>query len=169
MKLHEFTSYEEYLNTQFATFAQKAGSCWLSPSEKPVLRRIVQDYQDEDIPFGICHGVRTGSELVAFQGMTANVVGTDVGTSLHTLEGVHVIVHDFQKPIPGYEGLADFVYSNSLDHASDPKRALQVWTEQLWPGGLLLLHWSPDHNNESPATWADCFDRDWETKSAKPS
>jgi SAM-dependent methyltransferase len=59
---------------------------------------------------------------------------------------------DFHDPL--WTGLCDFVYSNSLDHAADPKRALKTWLASLVPGGVLIIEWGSYHEE---ATETDPF------------
>lgn len=46
-----------------------------------------------------------------------------------------MIVHDFHNPLPQDIGTVDFIYSNSLDQAADPKSALASWLVSLNEGG----------------------------------
>lgn len=97
---------------------------------------------------GICHGARNGLEsdefTLDFEGST--VIGTDLfpfsGTSREWGGKSEVVEWDFSKVNPEWTGKMDFVYSNSLDHSSDPEATLKTWMGQLKPTGLLFLQWS---------------------------
>ena len=58
---------------------------------------------------------------------------------------------------PEWSDRFGWLYSNSLDHASDPELALSVWYEQLRVGGIALLHWSEGHDHDRGPDATDCF------------
>jgi len=45
---------------------------------------------------------------------------------------------------PEWDGKADIVYSNSLDHAYDPAQALRAWARSVREGGVILLEKASD-------------------------
>jgi len=93
---------------------------------------------------GICHGSRNGWEVRKFKEMLgARVIGTDICGD--AAKHPDVVCHDFHEPLKGWDGRADFVYSNSLDHSYDPDKAIACWMTSLSPDGRLLVSWSPGH------------------------
>ena len=93
---------------------------------------------------GMCHGVRCGAEVKwFFDYMKCPVYGTEIGKSDHN----YIYKWDFNYSLPVWLGKFDFIYSNSFDHAYDPAATLEVWAEQLRPGGLLILEWSKKHEH----------------------
>lgn len=46
---------------------------------------------------------------------------------------------DFHERNENWVASASIVYTNALDHSFDPKKALDVWIEQLAPGGLIFV------------------------------
>jgi hypothetical protein len=57
-----------------------------------------------------------------------------------------MVIWDFQKVNPDWVGKMDFVYSNSLDQAMDPKAALSAWAGQLAPGGRIYIEHTMAHS-----------------------
>jgi len=51
-------------------------------------------------------------------------------------------------------GRFDFIYSNSLDHSTDPVGTLRVWMDQLTKEGALFIQWSIGHERVGTG---DCF------------
>ena len=87
----------------------------------------------------LCHGARCGTEVGLFHRRfrRAEVIGTD----LEPL-GPGVVQWDFQKLNPKWNGWADVVYSNSIDHACFPEETIMLWLSQLKPSGRLFLQWT---------------------------
>jgi len=95
---------------------------------------------------GLCHGTRGGQEQAWFRKylMGCEVLGTEISPTAEQFP--HTIQWDFHLPRPEWTGRADFVYSNALDHAHDPHRALQVWAESLQPNGLCIIEHTSGHS-----------------------
>ena len=51
--------------------------------------------------------------------------------------------------------ITSFIYSNSLDHSYDPEFCISQWYKCLINNGIIIIHWSPDHNYNTDS--ADCF------------
>jgi hypothetical protein len=93
---------------------------------------------------GICHGARNGWEVRALKEMLGcEVIGTDISESAEGLPGM--VRHDFHEPREEWRGGFSFVYTNSLDQAFDPARALAAWTDQLAPGGAVYVEHNACH------------------------
>ena len=122
--LYKYSSYEEYVRVQTVTNLQKED--WIWTSEKNIgplgeyIRKMIPDSK-----FGICHGVRNGTELEWFAKYTgAKVIGTEISPSANKYK--NVIQWDFHEPNPEWVGKADFVYTNALDHAYNPEKAVDI-------------------------------------------
>ncbi|TXI06284.1 MAG: methyltransferase domain-containing protein [Pseudorhodobacter sp.] len=106
------------------------------------------------IDFGLCHGVRRGKEQMWFRKRLdrAEVIGTDISETATEFE--NTVQWDFHDENPAWEGRADFVYSNSWDHAYDPHKAFRAWMKSLKPGGWLLI----DHTSGQTPKTANALD-----------
>jgi SAM-dependent methyltransferase len=103
----------------------------------------------DKISFGLCHGVRRGKEQAWFRKKLegANVIGTDISETAKDYE--NTVQWDFHDDNPDWQGRADFVYSNSWDHAYDPGRAFRAWAMCLKPGGYILIDHTRGHMPKS--------------------
>jgi len=98
------------------------------------------------VSFGLCHGVRRGREQAWFRKALSGapeVIGTDISDT--ATQFPDTVQWDFHEANPAWAGRADFVYSNSWDHAYDPGKALRAWVLCLKPGGVLLLDHTAGH------------------------
>lgn len=146
MILHEYATRAEYVDAQVEGNAKKIRKVW-------AIQTNVQFIAENVIPFGarfgICHGARNGAEVTWFSQHLprCKVIGTDIGPTARKFDGM--ICWDFHMPKKAWTGKASFVYSNSLDHARDPKRAVKTWYDQLAPGGVLIIEHSNYHEQVS--------------------
>lgn len=159
---HKFGRYRNYL------LAQRRGSS-RAPNRQPEanpeeIATIAKDIRSRGIlmPDGICHGSRCGTEIDLFHSCfdTCNESCLVVGTDLVANEHPDMIKWDFQKQKDEWVGAFDFVYSNSLDHASHPRGTLRLWLDQLQPNGRLYVKWTSDYkleNRRLPHPGGDCF------------
>lgn len=93
---------------------------------------------------GICHGVRRGLEQQWFsETLGVDAIGTDISETATRFP--NTVQWDFHEEKPEWVGAFDFVYTNSHDHAYDPKKALDTWVRQLKPGGAVVLEHTPGH------------------------
>ena len=60
-----------------------------------------------------------------------------------------MIVHDFHERLPVKYGEMDFLYSNSLDQANNPKKALNSWIDSISKEGSIYLEYSRGHGRRS--------------------
>lgn len=108
--------------------------------------------------FGLCHGTRRGLEQQWFrEALGCRVLGTEISDT--AAQFPDTIQWDFHEVKEEWLGAADFVYSNSFDHAHDPQQALGSWMRCLKPGGLCLLEHSTRHGPEG-ASELDPFGAD---------
>ena len=109
-------------------------------------------------PFGICHGTRRGSEQMwltqALGWRNGSVIGTEISHSATMFP--FTVQHDFHDPRPEWSRRAAFIYSNALDHAYDPEKALHEWMRTLQPNGVILLEHAGARHNGVPGG-ADVF------------
>jgi len=91
----------------------------------------------------LCHGTRNGFEQQVFSRFFGcEVLGTEISS---TAEQFPLTVRaDFHEPLAGWERRADILYSNSLDHAYDPDKALRAWAGSVRDGGLMVLEKASD-------------------------
>ncbi|MBC2834391.1 class I SAM-dependent methyltransferase [Paragemmobacter straminiformis] len=140
---HLYDDYETYRRTQEegnklklrAQFVKKGHIVFLA--DWLAARRTVG--------FGLCHGVRRGKEQEWFMSRlpSARVIGTDISETAK--EFPDTVQWDFHDENPEWAGRADFVYSNSWDHAYDPSKAFRAWAASLKPGGVILIDHTRGH------------------------
>lgn len=142
MKLHEYRNYAEYVAAQCDGFKKKKDKVWASEENIKFLAAYLTPFTPNH---GLCHGTRGGWEQNWFIRYLPGcwVLGTEIceATAKRTIQW------DFNRRNPKWIKHFDFLYSNSFDHAYDPAATLEVWAEQLRPGGLLILEWSKKHEH----------------------
>ena len=148
MKLYKYENYEEYKELQIRANHRKIGSTW---EEEPVIEFISKCLKDllGEVTSGICHGTRRGNEQKWFRKYLdgADVIGTEISDT--ATQFPHTVEWDFHEVKEEWIGSFDFVYSNSLDHAYDPEKALKAWASCLKEKGYLVLHWSMEHDHRA--------------------
>lgn len=93
--------------------------------------------------FILCHGTRNGFEQKVFSDIFGcEVLGTEISPTAS--EFPMTVQADFHDTRPEWDGRADIVYSNSLDHSYDPAKALRAWAQSVRDGGVLLLEKASD-------------------------
>lgn len=151
MKQYAYESRDEYRRAQIAANHRKLRSVWALPDNIRHLAGLVGTAE-----FGICHGTRNGAEQRWFaECLQCSVVGTEISDTADRFAAT--VQWDFHEPRAEWVGAADFVYSNSLDHAFDPQLAVHTWAEQLKAGGYLLIEHSADCDGEAAVTRHDPF------------
>ena len=135
--LHEYPDYETYVKVQ--TDGNKAKLKKQFVKESHVV--FLSDYLSTtlgNVSFGLCHGTRAGREQAWFGKHlgAANIIGTEISDTADQFP--NTVQWDFHDDNTDWAGRADFVYSNSWDHAFEPERAFAAWFRQLRPGGLML-------------------------------
>jgi hypothetical protein len=98
---------------------------------------------------GICHGSRVGKEVGWFNHHLptgSHVFGTDIEAS--ATKFANTIEHDFHEVKNEWLNSFDFIYSNSHDHAKDPKKALKNWLLSIHDEGFLFLEHCRSHGKK---------------------
>ena len=94
---------------------------------------------------GLCHGARNGWEVEWFKKeLRCPVIGTDIADSAASLPDM--VCHDFHEAREDWIGQFSFIYTNSLDQAFDPRKALEAWAGQLTPDGRIYIEHSMQHS-----------------------
>jgi hypothetical protein len=150
VKLHSYSKpdgsfdYEAYCQAQESANLRKLDQVWAKEENIALLAQYIR----EKIPhrsFGICHGTRRGLEQQWFQKyLGCDVIGTEISSS--ATQFPHTVQWDFHEINDEWLGKADFIYSNSLDHAYDPMKALNSWMQCLAPHGICILEHSRGHS-----------------------
>jgi SAM-dependent methyltransferase len=138
--LVSYSSHDEYVSIQIDGNKKKIDKVFAD--EETI--GIICDYLRPRSPKrGLCHGSRNGTEVRWFrEKLGIEVIGSDISD---TAPDHGLIQWDFHERNPDWVGRFDFVYTNSHDHAYDPKKAISAWVEQLAPGGVLLLEHTLQH------------------------
>ncbi len=148
VKIWQYANYEEYVAAQTEANKRKIKNVWVrSETIELIAKRMLTP-----VSVVLCHGTRNGAEQLMFKKHypRAYVVGTEISPTAPSF--CYTEQHDFHEPRKGWIGACDIVYSNSLDHAYDPRKALTTWREQLNPlGGRLFIEHSfhPDCNRST--------------------
>lgn len=144
--LHEYETYEEYKETQIKHNLRKIKNVWADEGTLDVVSEIVmrgRSVNQGDVK-GLCHGTRNGFEQKYLSQKDGfDVLGTDISPSASEFDRSYV--WDFHNVNPKWEGQFDFVYSNSLDQAWNPRGALETWLGQLKPDGVLIIEHTEVH------------------------
>ena len=146
MKIYKYKNYDEYVKCQQEANRRKSKNQWAVEQNIFTLANYIDKNlgnPDKKI-LGLCHGVRSGKEQEWFNKhlICAEVIGTEIGNAY----ALHTVKWDFNKVNPDWIGKFDFIYSNSFDHAFNPEKTLVIWSQQLKPGGIILLEY--DKRNE---------------------
>merc|ERR1712217_884766 len=88
------------------------------------------------------------------------VVGTDVGAGA-VVGNNSTVRMDFHDQRKDWQGIADFVYSNSLDHAWSPLRAVRAWMDTVAPHGALFIEHDFFHTVTGVNGGVDIFGATW--------
>jgi hypothetical protein len=146
MKLYNYKNYREYEDSQKAAYHRKFNNIWAKEENiEAISNYIISEMEPE---CALCHGVRQGYEIQWFKKYIPGleVTGTDIGGSVHD----NIIEWDFNVSNSDWLHRFDFIYSNSFDHAYDPAHTFGIWTDQLKPGGMLILEYDrrQEHTGE---------------------
>lgn len=131
-----------YREAQIATNRRKLDKVF---ADKATLSVIAKDIQNRRLAHkGICHGARNGWEVDWFRdNLKCEVMGTDISPTAAHVEGL--VVHDFHDRRDDWVGQFSFVYTNSLDQAFDPRKALDAWADQLTTDGCIYIEHTMGH------------------------
>jgi hypothetical protein len=149
LTLYEYPDYDTYRAVQTAGNKAKLRRQFVKESHVVMLAAAI-DAAIGPVRFGLCHGTRRGMEQAWFSAHlkgNPEVIGTEISDT--AADFPNTVQWDFHDRNPDWAGRADFVYSNSWDHAFDPGRAFAAWMESLRPGGWMILDHSRDHAPDS--------------------
>jgi hypothetical protein len=143
-------SYEEYKDTQTKYNKLKINNCWVQESTIEKIREVLPLEQ----PKILCHGTRRGVEQQLFRRFYpgCEVLGTEISDTAS--EYPDTIQWDFHETHEGWCNYWDIIYTNSLDHALKPQRAIRNWLGCLKQDGTLIIEWTGDNEK---ATIVDVF------------
>lgn len=136
--------YEEYRASQIAANKRKFDRVWAEDKTLEVVVRYIESAQHGS-GIGICHGARNGWEVEWLRNrLGVEVIGTDISETANSVP--HMVQHDFHDSREDWKGRFAFVYTNSLDQAFDPAKALAAWSEQLVDDGLIFVEHTMYHS-----------------------
>ncbi len=144
--LHRYAGgYDEYRAAQIRHNKRKLKNVW---ADETTLSAVADHIEACGTGArGICHGARNGFEVEWFRKrLGGEVIGTDISET--ALRFPHMRVWDFHDANPDWAGQFDFVYTNSLDQAMKPARALDAWAEQIGPRGRIYVEHTMAHSVE---------------------
>jgi hypothetical protein len=135
--------YEQYRNVQIHHNKRKLQNVW---ADDTTLARIAADLKANGLgSTGICHGARNGHEVEWFRRtLGGEIIGTDISETASQFPNMQV--WDFQDENPDWASKFDFVYTNSLDQAMEPERALSAWVKQLTRNGRIYIEHTMAHS-----------------------
>ncbi len=144
--------YERYRQIQTEGNKKKLEKVWAVEENIAFLAEYIRGRVSAP-QFGLCHGTRRGKEQEWFRKyLGGDVLGTEISDT--ATQFPHTIQWDFHEVKPEWVDAVDFIYSNSLDHSYDPKKALDAWMRCVRPGGVCLLEHTSRHEH---ATELDPF------------
>ena len=146
--LYEYNSYDEYRKTQIDHNIRKLSKVWADDKTLDRVAEKALSIKTGEIIKGICHGTRNGFEQ---NYLTSNferihAIGTDISESAR--EFPLSFVWDFHERKTEWVNSFDFVYSNSLDQAWNPKKAITSWLEQINSSGTVIIELTVNHGPE---------------------
>ena len=148
MEVYKYDSYEEYVKVQTAANIKKLNYCWAQQSTMTKISKLYPEAKDI-----LCHGTRNGSEIKFFKHAYKDMFGANIiiGTEISetATQFPDTYQHDFHEVKDEWVGKFDIIYSNSFDHSYDPVKALDTWTKQLKPTGVLVVELMRGVNNVS--------------------
>lgn len=134
--------YAAYRGQQVRANKAKLSKVW---ADDRTLEAIAADLDARGLRTGICHGARNGYEVAWFRDrLGSEVVGTDISDT--AAQFANMVVADFHEPRVEWVGAFDFVYTNALDQAFNPERALETWAGQLAPQGRIYIEHTMRHS-----------------------
>lgn len=137
--------YDRYKTSQVAHNKRKLGYVW---AEKDTLGLIADDIEKKNpkLKRGLCHGARNGWEVEWFRDrLDCEVIGTDIAET--ATDFPHMVQHDFHEVRDEWVGGFSFIYTNSLDQAFDPEKALKAWAGQLTDDGRIYIEHTMQHSS----------------------
>ncbi len=159
--LHNYKNKSEYSINQKVKTAKKIfkgyDKSWCTEQTISLISNyLIHNNGDREFK-GICHGTRVGKEVEWFNKHLPDgsyVFGTDIEAS--ATKFADTIEHDFHELKDEWLNSFDFIYSNSHDHAMDPKKALNNWLLSIKDKGYVFLEHSRSHGKKFQDD-ADCW------------
>jgi len=155
----EYANLSDYVKNQkrktFKKIADGYDKSWCSEDTITLISRYLVRKNGDRKFKGICHGTRIGKEVEWFNlhlPTGSYVFGTDIEAS--ATKFANTIEHDFHEIKDEWINSFDFIYSNSHDHAKDPKKALTNWLLSINDQGFLFL----EHCRSHGKLWQDDID-----------
>jgi SAM-dependent methyltransferase len=134
--------YDAYRETQIRWNKAKLGKVW---ADERTLEAVAADIERRGLQDGICQGARNGFEVQWFRKrLGTNVIGTDISDT--AIQFPNMVVHDFHETRAEWRNKWDFIYTNSLDQAHSPDRAIATWVDQLTPEGRIYIEHTMAHS-----------------------
>jgi SAM-dependent methyltransferase len=159
--LHNYEDSSTYTKNQQVKTSKKIAEgydrSWCSEETISLITSYLVGKFGEQEFTGICHGSRIGKEVQWFNNHLPTgsyVLGTDIEPSATKFP--NTIEHDFHEVKDEWLNSFDFVYSNSQDHAKNPKKALGNWLLSLNERGLLFIEHNRSHGKKFQDD-ADCW------------
>lgn len=139
VEIYCYKNYEEYREAQIEANLRKLHVVYVKEEIVDKICTFLRSHLPK-ISFGLCHGTRRGVEQALFKKkLGCPVLGTEISPTASQFPDT--IEWDFHIAKPEWIGKCDFIYSNALDHAYDPSKALLAWASCLAPNGLLAIEW----------------------------
>jgi hypothetical protein len=129
--------YEKYRRTQILHNKRKINQVWADEETLGIIASYIKTHVPV-VRAGICHGTRRGYEQAEFsRQLGCPVIGTEISDSASQF--ANTVQWDFHEQKDEWRNRFSFVYSNSIDQAFEPQKALSTWAAQLEESGLLFL------------------------------
>ena len=110
-------------------------------NDSPMVKHIKKNITN--LKYGLCHGTRAGREQKTLsECLGIPVLGTDIAESATSFD--NTIQWDFHEIKDEWVDGVSFIFSNSLDHAYDPVKAIGNWMKCLHVSGIIYLDMGPD-------------------------
>ena len=159
--LHNYENSSVYAKNQQVKTSKKIAEgydrSWCSEETISLITSYLVGKFGEQEFKGICHGTRIGKEVEWFNKHLPTgsyVLGTDIEPSATKFS--NTIEHDFHEIKDEWLNSFDFVYSNSQDHAKNPKKAIGNWLLSLNESGFLFIEHNRSHGKKFQDD-ADCW------------
>jgi SAM-dependent methyltransferase len=142
MQLYKYTSYGEYKKAQIDYNVLKQDLVW---AKRTIIKSVAGYLKRFEPKLGMCHGVRNGAEMKMFEKYLpgCQVHGTEISYTAENLK--NVFIWDFHEVHDQWLDTYDFIYSNSLDHAYNPAKAVRAWGRCIKSGGHIIIEHTRNH------------------------
>ena len=136
--------FNKYRDIQIYHNKRKIDRTWADEKTLGIISDYIKTHMSK-IKAGICHGTRRGYEqTVLSRLLNCSFIGTEISETANRFP--QTVQWDFHEPNLKWKGAFSVVYSNSLDQAFNPKKALETWVEQLTEDGLLFIEHTMSHS-----------------------